>query len=127
MSEKSKFGISENWKKYIVEFVMLFLAVFLGFFAENLRDQNADKVKEKEYISSLIEDVKTDKVILKNVIKNNITRKAYLDTLSVLCFNYNRASINVRELYEKYPIVLFRPDFFIPNELTMLQLKKSTL
>ncbi len=122
---KAKRKLFGNWKKYVLEFLMLFLAVFLGFFADNYRDKISEKSREKEYIRSLIEDVKTDKVNLNIVIKNNISRKSYLDTLSKICFNFDPKDNNNQKLYRFYPIVMTRPDFFIPNELTMLQLKNA--
>jgi hypothetical protein len=33
----------KNWSEYIIEFVMLFTAVTLGFFAENIREHLAEK------------------------------------------------------------------------------------
>jgi hypothetical protein len=43
--EKKKF------KEYFLEFLMIFLAVTLGFFAENIREHLSDRSKEKEYMS----------------------------------------------------------------------------
>ena len=37
----------KKWKEYITEFLMLFLAVTLGFFAENLRESYIHKEKGK--------------------------------------------------------------------------------
>ncbi len=122
---KAKRKLFGNWKKYVLEFLMLFLAVFLGFFADNYRDEISEKSREKEYVRSLIEDVKTDKTTIDNVIKNNISRKSYLDTLSNICFNFDSKENSNQKLYKFYPIVIIRPDFFIPNELTMLQLKNA--
>ena len=39
---------------------MIFLAVTLGFFAENLRENISDHKKEKEFIKSLTDDLKKD-------------------------------------------------------------------
>ena len=36
----------KKWKEYITEFLMLFLAVSLGFFAENLREQQIEKHRD---------------------------------------------------------------------------------
>jgi hypothetical protein len=36
----------KNFKEYFLEFSMIFLAVMLGFFAENLREYFADRGKE---------------------------------------------------------------------------------
>ena len=52
--EKKKF------KEYFLEFAMLFLAVTLGFFAENIRENIANREKEKHYIENIIADLKTD-------------------------------------------------------------------
>lgn len=41
---------------------MLFLAVFLGFIAENIREHYVEKQRSKEYIESFYEDLKTDTV-----------------------------------------------------------------
>src|SRR5215471_21784226 len=40
----------KNFKEYFLEFVMIFLAVTLGFFAENIREHFVDKAHEQEYI-----------------------------------------------------------------------------
>jgi len=39
---------------------MLFLAVFCGFLAENFREHQVEHQREKQYIRSLIQDIKTD-------------------------------------------------------------------
>jgi hypothetical protein len=35
------------WKEYFLEFILIFLAVTLGFFAENIREHISDKHKQK--------------------------------------------------------------------------------
>ncbi|HET9826135.1 MAG TPA: hypothetical protein VFP87_12430 [Chitinophagaceae bacterium] len=49
-----------GWTHYLFEFLMLFLAVFCGFLAENLREFSAERRKEKEYVLSMIDDLKRD-------------------------------------------------------------------
>ena len=46
---------------------MIFLAVTLGFFAENIREYFGDKSKEKEYMQSLVEDLQKDTADLRDV------------------------------------------------------------
>lgn len=43
----------KNWKAYLLEFFMLFLAVFLGFIAENEREHVVEKNRAKQYAKSL--------------------------------------------------------------------------
>src|SRR6187551_909146 len=37
----------KKWSEYVLEFFMLFLAVFLGFIAENIREHSVNKEIEK--------------------------------------------------------------------------------
>ena len=50
----------KKFKEYFLEFLMIFLAVTMGFFAESLRENINDNSKEHEYIVSLNKDLKTD-------------------------------------------------------------------
>jgi len=50
----------KNFKKYFLEFVMIFLAVTLGFFAEQIREGFVQRSEEKEYIQSFYEDLSSD-------------------------------------------------------------------
>jgi hypothetical protein len=48
------------WKEYILEFLMIFLAVTMGFFAETIRESISDTTKGREYIRSFVQDLKHD-------------------------------------------------------------------
>jgi hypothetical protein len=50
----------KKWTHYLWEFLMLFLAVFCGFLAENFREHQIEKDRGKQYIISLYEDLKND-------------------------------------------------------------------
>jgi hypothetical protein len=50
----------KKWTHYFWEFLMLFLAVFCGFLAENFREHQVEKRRGKQYIRSLYQDLKTD-------------------------------------------------------------------
>ena len=59
----------KKWLEYLLEFFMLFLAVFLGFIAENIRESSVERRQEMEYIHSMINDLKTDTSKLgKNIV-----------------------------------------------------------
>jgi len=51
---------NRNLKEYVFDFIMLFLAVTLSFFVENIRDDLADRSTEEKHVSSLLEDLKQD-------------------------------------------------------------------
>lgn len=65
---------SKKFKAYFLEFLMIFLAVTMGFFAESLREHISEKKKEKEYIEGFISDLRNDTAKLAHVIKfyNNL-------------------------------------------------------
>lgn len=50
----------KKWSEYLLEFFMLFTAVTLGFFAENLREGIAEKHKKEELLIAVAEDFKKD-------------------------------------------------------------------
>jgi len=58
----------KKWSEYIIEFVMLFTAVTLGFFAENVRENLTNREKEKAIVESLKEDLIKDTVQLNYLI-----------------------------------------------------------
>jgi len=89
----------KNFKEYFLEFLMIFLAVTMGFFAESIREHLADSSKEKQYIKSMIADLKNDTAMLRDVIDNNIKRVSGIDTLSSLL---NKASLTVDDEKQIY-------------------------
>ena len=50
----------KKWGEYVLEFLMLFLAVFLGFLAENYRETLVNKEKEHHYLQNMVADLKSD-------------------------------------------------------------------
>ncbi len=50
----------KKWTHYFWEFLMLFLAVFCGFLAENLREHNVEHIRAKEFSKSLVQDLQND-------------------------------------------------------------------
>jgi hypothetical protein len=54
----------KKWGEYLLEFMMLFLAVFLGFLVENYREHQVEKERGRQYIESFYEDLKTDTALI---------------------------------------------------------------
>ncbi|MGZ3778492.1 MAG: hypothetical protein ACXVI9_13360 [Mucilaginibacter sp.] len=70
-----------NFKEYLLEGLMIFLAVTMGFFAESLRENITKKEKETEYIASLVRDLEKDKANLKVIIEDDGKKVKGLDSL----------------------------------------------
>src|ERR1700746_251621 len=71
----------KKWHHYFWEFFMLFLAVTLGFLVENLREHFVEKKKEKQYIRSLIADLKDDNQNISREIIAQEKRTALMDSM----------------------------------------------
>lgn len=56
----------KKFTHYLWEFLMLFLAVFCGFLAENQREHMVEHRREKRYMQSLYSDLKKDTAYIKN-------------------------------------------------------------
>ena len=50
----------KNWKEYFTEFIMLFAAVTLGFFAENYREHQIEKSREIQFLQNIHYDLEQD-------------------------------------------------------------------
>ena len=115
----------KNWKTYIWEFLMLFLAVFCGFLAEYQLEHKIDKDKEVTYMQNLQEDLKKDTVSINTMVTGNRLILKGLDTLLDLLsnpqkdVNYQRRLFicSIRYTYYYMPIQF--------SELTLSQLKYS--
>src|SRR5579885_547916 len=71
----------KGFKEYFFEFIMIFLAVSLGFFAESLREHLADKKKETQIIFALKKDLEKDTVRLHHLINIYIpTYHSWIDS-----------------------------------------------
>ena len=82
----------KKWTHYLWEFLMLFLAVFCGFLAENLREHKIERNREKKYIESMVDDLKRDTANFKFVIARGKETMFAIDTLISLLGSANRDS-----------------------------------
>ena len=70
-----------KWSEYLLEFFMLFLAVFLGFIEENVRENIVEKKRLKEYLGQTVENLKANAARFRSAITPNNSLSNYLDSL----------------------------------------------
>jgi len=116
----------KNFKEYLLEGLMIFLAVTMGFFAESLRENITGKEKESEYISSLMRDLEKDKVQLKVIMDDNNHKIKGLDSLITLA-SKDMGDVQNRKLLYQYSSHVSWFSIFLSNDATMSQLKNSGL
>jgi hypothetical protein len=113
----------KKWIHYLWEFLMLFLAVFCGFLAENQREHIVEHQREKKYMLSLMEDLKADTFFINDEI---ITKRQITIGLDSLIRNLYSKDIFSKqaEIYRQFrrnnPILT--PLF---NDQTIFQLRSS--
>ncbi len=74
----------KKWHEYFLEFLMIFMAVTLGFFAENLREYISDKGHVRQLSEQLIHDLKTDTSVLEFNIEQDLMLIKKTDSLFFL-------------------------------------------
>ena len=115
----------KRWKEYILEFLMIFIAVTLGFFAETARETISEKHREKDYIVGLISNVQNDTSALVGLINRNELELRGIDSLMKISKN-SFTNISVQDsifFYAmKHTISLHLFQF---NDLTLVQLRNA--
>ena len=86
----------KKWREYITEFLMLFLAVSLGFMAENIREHQIEKHREISYLKNVHEDLQLDLQSIDSVMRQNNVRLQALDSFFVTVKNN---TINNEDVY----------------------------
>ena len=115
----------KKFKEYFLEFLMIFLAVTLGFFAESYREHLNDRSKEKEYIKSMVEDLKTDSSFLELSINKLIPyHLMWLDSTMHL-LNIPDLLGKDKLVYQSFMIGTAWSYNFHPTERTLSQLHSA--
>ena len=73
-----------NWKDYLFEFLMLFLAVTAGFFVENRREYYIEHERAKQFSKQLLADLRLDSALLENRNRDIQLRQEIYDSLFYL-------------------------------------------
>ncbi len=77
----------KNFKEYFLEFLMIFLAVTMGFFAENIREHYTEKNNAKEYLESYRDELVQQQVVY-NLYKKKYQNKVVVcDTIKTIFYN----------------------------------------
>ena len=113
----------KRWSHYFWEFFMLFLAVTLGFFVENMREHHVEKLRVKQYARSLYDDLVKDTAMIRfhiDRIKRNINAT---DSLSAYLKNRKLNQIRNLDLFVLSSVDRYPP--YIWNRATIEQIKNS--
>ena len=113
----------KNLWHYFFEFLMLFLAVFCGFLTENYREHIVEHEREKQYMESMLQDLKQDNIQLKNILNSFDTKLVFKDSLLMELTNPEIFKSSSRAYYFSQMSRHFLD--FIYTDRTIQQLKNS--
>ena len=114
----------KKWTHYFWEFLMLFLAVFCGFLAENQREHYIESLRAKEYARSLLTDMKEDTTEIGAGIRQNIFMISTFDS----CISIGKKNIDKTTVpgkfyyYSRFTTNGYQIDW---NQSTLTQLVQS--
>ena len=89
----------KKWTHYFWEFLMLFFAVFCGFLAEYQLEHKIEKDREKQYMISLLEDLRIDTSMLQTEYLLGEKQRSIADTLLDAINNHPLTPDNIKKIY----------------------------
>ena len=115
----------KKWTHYFWEFLMLFLAVTLGFFVENQREHYIENQREKKYIQSFYEDLTADERDLQSNINFLRSQSQQADSLHLLMKNITtKQPANIVYMYLR-GVTRGTAGLLYPNDKTIVQLRNA--
>jgi hypothetical protein len=116
----------KKFKEYFFEFLMIFLAVTLGFFAENLREQISDSHRENEYAKELYAELKDDSASAAVKLASRLQKEKEMDYLSDF-FKDSALTKLPKRFYPAFTISLYLINnySFEPKDGILSQLRNS--
>jgi hypothetical protein len=115
----------KKWHHYFWEFLMLFLAVTLGFFVENQREHYIESKREIKYIQSFYEDLTADERDFQSNINFLRAQALQADSLHTLMKNITtKQPANTVYIYLRR-ITRGTAGLLYPNDKTIVQLRNA--
>jgi hypothetical protein len=114
----------KTFKQYLLEGLMIFIAVTLGFFAESLREHISERHRERAYITSFAEDLRIDTARINASIYWSGWNIRHLDTLEHLLLGGPSTQSDIIKVYKLQTYTETRADVHF-NDRTYTQLQNS--
>ena len=114
----------KKWTHYFWEFLMLFLAVFCGFLAENKREHIVEAHRANEYAKSLLSDLKEDTAEINGgIIQNTFMIRTFDSCISIGLKSIDKQTVPGRFYYfSRFTTNAYSIDW---NKSTLTQLIQS--
>ncbi|MBY0433812.1 MAG: hypothetical protein K2U26_06850 [Cyclobacteriaceae bacterium] len=128
LPSKKSSATLKDWKKYLFEFLLIFLAVFLGFLADNIRENYTEQQQAISLAKSFYEELKNDSVSVVSKIEGRM-QKAKSIMYMVDFFHDSSLTSTSKSKGLPYHFVWAMaarsPIIFTPRTVVLEQLKSS--
>jgi hypothetical protein len=94
----------KNWKEYITEFIMLFAAVTLGFFAENIREHSIISHRIEQNKVAILKDLEQDAITIDSILIDEQNAFKTFDRLLNVLYLAKNKSINQDQIIDSIKV-----------------------
>jgi len=109
----------KKWSEYFLEFLMLFLAVTLGFFAENIREHQVLVERKNQNLEGIVQDLRKDSFQLAERISEYVIAMNNLEDQKFASYQYGKNQLDESNyldyIIQKNDTLAVGLSFFINN------------
>ncbi len=91
----------KNFKEYLLEGLMIFLAVSMGFIAENIREKTSEHEIEKRNMELIVDGLRGDTTQIRKVLGLNVKRVKLLDSI----LSFQSQNLNDTIVFHRFDII----------------------
>lgn len=114
----------KRFKEYFLEFLMIFLAVTLGFIAENLREGMNNRETERKNMETIIANLKSDTTQLNGILELNYLRVKSMDSINTFRYRNLTDTMVLKELIPFFDQALTF-DYFRSSKAAIDQMRST--
>lgn len=126
LSSAESSAIGKDWKKYLFEFLLIFMAVFLGFLADSFRENYGEQQQAIELARSFYEELKNDSATVVSKIDGRHQKEKSIKYM-IEFFRDSSLTSKSKELpyHFIWGVTARSPIIFTPRTVVLAQLKSS--
>lgn len=114
----------KSFKEYLLEGLMIFIAVTMGFFAESIRERIQEHHLERDYIKSFAEDLRIDTARINTALAKDAYILRKVDTLFAAMLRGNFTKTDIVTIYRCQRYAMNQEDVHF-SDRTYTQLKST--
>lgn len=114
---------SKPWKQYLTEGLMIFIAVMLGYAAENIRHHYIEEKKTIASVQNLYKDLTNDSIVYSNMLNTRSKQDSCFKIISRL-YDQKKIEQDIQTVYVAHSLIAIRV-MPVMNTMALDQIKNS--